>query len=73
MLAKRTVEALTPEARELAEELGVAYSSFRYWKTGDRTPSPQNATKLADLADAKADELLALAARLRRTIESYDS
>lgn len=69
MLAQKTVEALTPEMQKMAEKLGVSYSTFKYWKTGERTPSPENARKLAALADEQADELLALAARLRRSAD----
>lgn len=66
MLAKDVIRELSPEMQELAERMGVSYSSFKYWKTGDRTPSAENAEKLAELADAQADKLIALAARLRR-------
>lgn len=66
MLAQRTVETLSPEMQELAEQLGVSYSTVKFWKTGERSPSPENARKLAKLADGQADELLKLAARLRR-------
>lgn len=69
MLAKQTMEALTPEMQEMADDLGVSYSSMKFWKTGDRTPSPENMRKLADLADEKADQLLTLAGRLRNAAD----
>lgn len=69
MLAKRVVEALTPELRSLADDVGVSYASVKYWKTGERTPAPENLSKLADIAEGRAEELLALTARLRRVAE----
>lgn len=69
MIAKKTMETLTPEMQEMAESLGVSYSSMKFWKTGDRTPSPENMRKLADLADEKADRLLTLAGRLRNAAD----
>lgn len=72
MLSKRAVETLTPELRELADEVGVSYASVKYWKTGERTPSPDNLNKLADIAEDRADDLLAISARLRRAAEPSD-
>lgn len=70
MLAKRTIRALAPELRELADELGVSYSTIKYWKTGERSPSEENMAKLSSIAEERADELLALSARLDREDEN---
>lgn len=69
MLAQRTIRTLAPELRKLANELGVSYSTIKYWKTGERSPSEENLAKLSDIAEERADELLALSARLEREAE----
>lgn len=70
MLAKRTIRTLAPELRDLADELGVSYSTVKYWKTGERSPSEKNMAKLSRIAEERAEDLLALAARLQREIDS---
>lgn len=66
MLAQRALDSLSPELKDLAEDLGVSYSTVKAWRAGKRSPSPDNLEKLADLSEGQADDLLALAARLRR-------
>lgn len=69
MLTKRALDTLSPELKALAEELGVSYSTVKAWRSGNRSPSPENLEKLANLSEGQADDLLALAARLRRAAE----
>jgi transcriptional regulator with XRE-family HTH domain len=66
MLAQRCIVALTPTVRELAEQLGVPYRTFRSWRAGIRSPSSDTLRQIAELADQRADVLRGLAVELRR-------
>lgn len=44
--------------RDLAQELGVNYSTLSYWETGKKTPRAGNKMKLANFFGVPADELL---------------
>ena len=65
MLAKRALEAITPEIRDIAAESGINYGTLRSWRAGVRSPGPDNLLKIADMADRRADILRGLAAELR--------
>jgi transcriptional regulator with XRE-family HTH domain len=70
MIAQRALEALSPELRTLADEMDVSYATVLAWKTGKRTPGPDNLRKLAAAADRQADGLRGLAVELRRVVSS---
>lgn len=64
MLAREALDELTSDLPQLADEIGVSYSSLKKWRQGDRTPSEANLRKLARAASNRAGALLVIAARL---------
>lgn len=66
MLTEKMLKRMRPRVSALADALGVHRRTLSYWMEGERSPSPENARRLAELADEQADDLLALSARLRR-------
>jgi len=75
MLAQRTLQALTPSIREVAQAVGAPYQTFRSWRSGLRSPSAESLRAIAEVADNRADVLRGLAVELRRAagVETRDS
>ncbi len=46
--------------KELAENIGVAKSTYSLYESGNREPNVQTIKKIADLLNVSADELLGL-------------
>lgn len=69
MLASRTLNAMSPKLKALADSLDVDYRTVKAWKAGDRSPSPENLEKLAALASEQSDDLYTLARDLNRAAE----
>jgi transcriptional regulator with XRE-family HTH domain len=69
LLVKRTLEAVAPELKQIAEERGLNYSTMLSWRSGSRTPSSDNLSRIAELADQRADLLRGLAVELRDAVE----
>jgi plasmid maintenance system antidote protein VapI len=65
MLVEKTLDKMRPKVSAIADALGVHRRTLNYWMKGERSPSPENARELAELADQQADELISLARRLR--------
>ena len=73
MLAQRTLQALSPSVRHIAELCGVPYRTFRSWRSGTRSPSASSLRTIAKLADDRADVLRGLAVELRRMADSDET
>lgn len=46
--------------KEVAEQIGVAKSTYSLYESGNREPNVQTIKKIADLLDVSADELLGI-------------
>lgn len=69
MLASRTLNQMSPQLKTMAERLGVDYRTVKAWKAGDRSPSPENLEKLAELASEQSDSLYTIARDLKRAAQ----
>lgn len=72
MLVEKILDKMRPKVSALSDALGVHRRTLNYWMKGERSPSPENARRLAELADQQADELLALARRLRHNADARE-
>ena len=69
MLAQRALAAISPDLLQVANDMGVSYSTLMSWQVGRRAPGPENLRKLAAAADRGADKLRGLAVELRRAAD----
>ncbi len=65
-------EAL-PRAADLAAAAGISYDTWRSWQSGRRNPRARNLLALADVLEAQASKLHALAARLNDLTDRLQS
>lgn len=67
MTVQNALKVATPSMRELAEEVGITYSTLRAWSAGNRMPSEDGAAALAKALRRRAKKLTKLAQQLERT------
>jgi transcriptional regulator with XRE-family HTH domain len=65
-MIQRALEAISGGVERLATELGLHYNTVWSWKEGRRYPSPENRRKLAEVLEARGEELRRIAEELRR-------
>lgn len=53
--------------KDFAKKIGVSQSSVNYWEKGQRIPSIEAATKIADFFDITIESLLAQSKKFLRT------
>jgi transposase-like protein len=63
---------LTLSDGDVAQALGVSPITVRSWRTGRRSPSPENRESLVESARAHAQEILRLARDLERRGEELE-
>lgn len=57
------------EVEEMAREVGVSRTTLHLWRRGERSPSPDNLRRLADVLERRAGGLRDIAERLREEAE----
>lgn len=64
-MIERAVSLSAGSMKELAAEIGVSYDAVWKWMHGQRTPSPENLRRLADVLEERGEALGGCADRLR--------
>ena len=62
----QALERAAASVDEIAREIGVTYNTLYAWRTGRRTPTPENLARLADALERRGSELAKLADQLRK-------
>lgn len=65
MKVQEALHRLAPDLKEIADETGISYASIRAYRTGERTPGPENLEKLADALESRGVALIEAAVRVR--------
>ena len=68
-IIQELLDLLAGSRQSLARQAGVTYGSLYSWGVRRRLPNPQNALRLAEIAEERGQSIVELANRLRSVLE----